>query len=179
MRKKDFWSGLVLVLSALAFLAASLRLPWRDTGYDWFGSPGFVPAILAFFLSLCGIRLMLRSYAGGAFYDSLAASSNPCACDTPEDAAESAPRSGSEREPAVPAWMRSEPLRGALTVALCGAYVFLLMGRIPYIPATFLFLAGFILIFRGAGLVRACVIGAAASVSIWFVFYKIFAVFLP
>ena len=83
MRKKDFWSGLVLVLSALAFLAASLRLPWRDTGYDLFGSPGFVPAILACFLSLCGIRLMLRSYAGGACYDSLAASSNPCACDTP------------------------------------------------------------------------------------------------
>ena len=173
MRKKDFWSGLVLVLSALAFLAGSLRLPWRDTGYDWFGSPGFVPAILAGFLSLCGIRLMLRSY------DSLAATPNPCACDAPENAAESAPRSGSEREPAVPAWMRSEPLRGALTVALCGAYVFLLRGRIPYIPATFLFLAGFILIFRGAGLVRAGVIGAAASVSIWFVFYKIFAVFLP
>ena len=175
MRKKDFWSGLVLVLSALAFLAGSLRLPWRDTGYDWFGSPGFVPAILACFLSLCGIRLMLRSYAGGAFYDSLAASSNPCVCDTLEDAAESA----GEREPAIPAWMRSEALRGALTVALCGAYVFLLMGRLPYIPATFLFLAGFILIFRGAGPLRAGVIGAAASVSIWFVFYKIFAVFLP
>lgn len=175
MRKKDLWSGLVLVLSALAFLAASLRLPWRDTGYDWFGSPGFVPAILAGFLSLGGIRLMLRSRAGGAFYDSLAATPDPCACDAPEDAAESA----GEREPAVPAWMRSEPLRGALTVALCGAYVFLLMGRLPYIPATFLFLAGFILVFRGAGLPRSGVIGAAASVSIWFVFYKIFAVFLP
>ncbi len=175
MRKKDFWSGLVLVLSALAFLAESLRLPWRDTGYDWFGSPGFVPAILACFLSLCGIRLMLRSRAEGAFYDRLAAMPNPCACDAPEGTAESA----GEREPAVPAWMRYEPLRGALTVALCGAYVFLLMGRLPYIPATFLFLAGFILIFRGAGPVRAGVIGAAASVSIWFVFYKIFAVFLP
>ena len=179
MRKKDFWSGLVLVLSALAFLAGCLRLPWRDTGYDWFGSPGFVPAILAGFLSLGGIRLMLRSRAGGGFYDSLAAMPNPCACDAPEDAAESAPRRRSDREPAVPAWMRSEPLRGALTVALCGAYVFLLMGRIPYIPATFLFLAGFILVFRGAGPVRTGVIGAAASVSIWFVFYKIFAVFLP
>ena len=178
MRKKDFWSGLVLVLSALAFLAASLRLPWRDTGYDWFGSPGFVPAILAGFLLLGGTRLMLRSRAGGAFYDSLAAMPNPCACDAPE-AQGTAPRRGSEREPALPAWMRSEPLRGALTVALCGAYVFLLMGRIPYIPATFLFLAGFILIFRGAGLPRSGVIGAAASVSIWFVFYKIFAVFLP
>ena len=132
-------------------------------------------AILAGFLSLGGIRLMLRSRAGGAFYDSLAATPDPCACDAPEDAAESA----GEREPAVPAWMRSEPLRGALTVALCGAYVFLLMGRLPYIPATFLFLAGFILVFRGAGLPRSGVIGAAASVSIWFVFYKIFAVFLP
>ena len=171
MRKKDFWSGLVLVLSALAFLAGSLRLPWRDTGYDWFGSPGFVPAILACFLSLCGIRLMLRSRAEDAFYDRLAATPNPCACDAPE--------ATGEREPSLPAWMRSEPLRGALTVALCGAYVFLLMGRIPYIPATFLFLAGFILVFRGAGPVRTGVIGAAASVSIWFVFYKIFAVFLP
>ena len=175
MRKKDFWSGLVLVLSALAFLAASLRLPWRDTGYDWFGSPGFVPAILAGFLLLGGIRLMLRSRAGGAFYDSLAATPDPCACDAPEGA----PERAGEGDPAVPAWMRPEPLRGALTVALCGAYVFLLMGRLPYIPATFLFLAGFILVFRGAGLPRSGVIGAAASVSIWFVFYKIFAVFLP
>lgn len=175
MRKKDFWSGLVLVLSALAFLVGSLRLPWRDTGYDWFGSPGFVPAILAVFLSLCGIRLMVRSHIGGEFYDRLAELSNPCACDAPEDE----PVTAGGRAPEGPAWMRSEPIRGALTVALCGAYVFLLMGRIPYIPATFLFLAGFILIFRGAGPVRTGVIGAAASVSIWFVFYKIFAVFLP
>ncbi len=175
MRKKDFWSGLVLVLSAFAFLVGSLRLPWRDTGYDWFGSPGFVPAILAVFLLICGIRLMVRSHAGGEFYDRLAALSDPCACAAPEDAQETA----GARTPEGPAWMRSEALRGALTVALCGAYVFLLMGRIPYIPATFLFLAGFILLFRGANLPRSGVIGAAASVSIWFVFYKIFAVFLP
>lgn len=169
MEKKDLTSGLVLVATGAAFFTGSLILPWEGTGYGWFGAPGFVPAILAVMLAGCGLRLIVRALKEKDFYARMAAAEDPCFY---ED-------EGEEQEEAVmPAWMEKERPRALLTVALCTAYI-LLLGKIPYMVATAAFIAGFILIFRGAGVVRSVLIGAAASVSIWFVFYKIFAVFLP
>ena len=172
MEKKDLTSGIALVLTGAAFFAGSLLLPWKDTGYDWFGAPGLVPAILAVLLALCGLRLILRSRKEPDFYARLAAGEKPLLC--PEDDEE-----GSiGEETAHPAWMHREGPRAVLTVALCCTYV-LLLGRVPYMAATAAFITGFILLFRGAGILKALFIGGTASVSIWFVFYKIFAVFLP
>ncbi|MBP6331797.1 MAG: tripartite tricarboxylate transporter TctB family protein [Aminivibrio sp.] len=171
MEKKDLTSGIVLVLTGAAFFAGSLLLPWKDTGYDWFGAPGLVPAILALLLALCGLRLILRSRKEPDFYARLAAAGNPLLCSEEEE-------DNSGGETAHPAWMQKEEPRAVLTVALCCAYV-LLLGRAPYMAATAAFITGFILLFRGAGILKALFIGGTASVSIWFVFYKIFAVFLP
>jgi len=172
MEKKDLTSGIVLVLTGAAFFAGSLLLPWKDTGYDWFGAPGLVPAILAALLVLCGLRLILRSRKEPDFYARLAAAETPLLCS--EEDEEDVSGEGT----AHPAWMHREGPRAVLTVALCCAYV-LLLGRVPYMAATAAFITGFILLFRGAGILKALFIGGAASVSIWFVFYKIFAVFLP
>ena len=171
MEKKDLTSGIALVLTGAAFFAGSLLLPWKDTGYDWFGAPGLVPAILALLLALCGLRLILRSRKEPDFYARLAAAGNPLLCSEEEE-------DNSGGETAHPAWMQKEEPRAVLTVALCCAYV-LLLGRAPYMAATAAFITGFILLFRGAGILKALFIGGTASVSIWFVFYKIFAVFLP
>lgn len=172
MEKKDLTSGIALVLTGAAFFAGSLLLPWKDTGYDWFGAPGLVPVILAVLLALCGLRLILRSRKEPDFYARLAAAENPLLC--PEEDEEDA--GGEEKN--RPAWMEREGPRAALAAALCCAYV-LLLGRVPYMAATAAFITGFILLFRGSGILKALFIGGAASVSIWFVFYKIFAVFLP
>ncbi|MBL3540638.1 tripartite tricarboxylate transporter TctB family protein [Aminivibrio sp.] len=172
MEKKDLTSGIALVLTGGAFFAGSLLLPWKDTGYNWFGAPGLVPAILALLLALCGLRLILRSRKEPDFYTRLAAAAPLLLC--PEEDEED----GSGAEKAHPAWMQREGPRAVLTVTLCCAYV-LLLGRVPYMAATAAFITGFILLFRGAGILKALFIGGAASVSIWFVFYKIFAVFLP
>ncbi|MGD9821937.1 MAG: tripartite tricarboxylate transporter TctB family protein, partial [Aminobacteriaceae bacterium] len=101
-----------------------------------------------------------------------AAGENPLLC--PEENEDN----DSGGETARPAWMEKERPRAVLTVALCCTYV-LLLGRVPYMAATAAFITGFILLFRGAGILKALFIGGTASVSIWFVFYKIFAVFLP
>ncbi len=171
MEKKDFTSGMVLLLTGTAFFAGSLFLPWKDTGYDWFGAPGLVPAILAVLLALCGLRLVIRSRKEHDFYARLTAAA-PCFCaeeDEQEQAAE---------EKGRPAWMEREAPRAVIAAGLCCAYI-LLLGRMPYMAATAAFITAFILLFRGAGVLKSLCIGGAASVSIWFVFYKIFAVFLP
>ena len=170
MEKKDLASGLVLVATGTAFFAGSLALPWKETGYDWFGAPGFVPAILAVLLAGCGLRLVVRALRERDFYDPMAEEEDPCFFEDEDEEV--------QEEDDLPPWMEKEGLRALLTAALCLVYI-LLLGRIPYMAATALFIAGFIQIFRGAGVVRSVLIGAAASVSIWFVFYKIFAVFLP
>ncbi|MEA4952243.1 MAG: tripartite tricarboxylate transporter TctB family protein [Aminivibrio sp.] len=172
MEKKDLTSGIVLVLTGAAFFAGSLLLPWKDTGYDWFGAPGLVPAILAALLVLCGLRLILRSRKEPDFYARLSAAETPLLCSDEDE------EDVSGEGTAHPAWMHREGPRAVLTVTLCCAYV-LLLGRVPYMAATAAFITGFILLFRGAGILKALFIGGAASVSIWFVFYKIFAVFLP
>ena len=77
MEKKDLTSGIALVLTGAAFFAGSLLLPWKDTGYDWFGAPGLVPAILAVLIALCGLRLVIRSRKEPDFYARLAAGENP------------------------------------------------------------------------------------------------------
>lgn len=170
MEKKDMMSGTALLLTGGAFLAASLALPWKDTGYHWFGAPGLVPGILALLLALCGVRLMVRSRSDKEFYEKLASIEDICVFDDePEEAKKEAP---------LPSWMGLEGPRAILVVVLCLVYI-LLLGRIPYMVATGGFITLFIVIFRGAGLLRSLIIGAVASVSIWFVFYKIFAVFLP
>lgn len=66
-----------------------------------------------------------------------------------------------------------------LVMGLCAAYVFLLLGRIPYWLSTTVFVSAFIFLFKGASLVKSVAIGALTSIVVIFVFYKIFVVFLP
>jgi len=176
MEKKDFISGMVLLLTGTAFFAGSLFLPWKDTGYDWFGAPGLVPAILAVLLALCGLRLIIRSRKERDFYVRLAAGA-PCFCAEEDEEEQAAGEEPAEDAPR-PAWMDREAPRAVIAAGLCCAYI-LLLGRIPYMAATAAFITAFILLFRGAGVLKSLCIGGAASVSIWFVFYRIFAVFLP
>lgn len=174
MRRKDFISGIVLFCVGAAFFVASLRLPWLDSGYNWHGAPGIVPAILAALLMLTGLRLVFRSRTNPKFYEQLEQpDEHELLCDF---SAEDEPI---KDEPAPPAYLNSEVKRALLVVLLCSIYVFGFLGKIPYLAATAIFLGAFMFIFKGAGIIKTLFIAGIASMSIWFVFYKIFAVFLP
>ncbi len=171
MRQKDYGAGILLSVVGIAFSAASFRLPWRESGYGWFGSPGLVPLILAVLLVCIGVRLMYRSRKDDAFYRKMDERTEPCFCEEDDEVPVFA-------EAARPAWMEKEYLRALLTGVLCAGYV-LSLGKVPYMLATALFISVFILVFRGGSFFYSVVIGATTSVSVWFVFFKIFAVFLP
>ncbi|HOY88658.1 MAG TPA: tripartite tricarboxylate transporter TctB family protein, partial [Bacillota bacterium] len=73
-----------------------------------------------------------------------------------------------------PAWKRI-----LITIGLAAVYIFVLMGRLPYMVSTGLYVAGFILAFKGGGIVKSLLIGAVTAVGVWLAFEKIFLVVLP
>lgn len=175
MRRQDLFSGLFLILVGGFFLRESVFvLPWKNTGYEWYGAPGFTPAILAAILIFGGAMLVWRSLKNDAFYDRWRALER-----TEQEAMRDSLGDEGGCEVNATGFLASEWKRATLTVALCAVYVFLLLGNVPYIVATAVFLATFILLFRGAGVLKTFLIAGIGSVSVWFVFYKIFAVFLP
>jgi len=80
MEKTDLTSGIALVLTGAAFFAGSLLLPWKDTGYDWFGAPGLVSAILPVLIALSGLRLVIRFRQEPHFSARRAAVASPLLC---------------------------------------------------------------------------------------------------
>jgi len=180
LRKRDIISGLGTMLIGLLFLAGSAFMPWKGSSFNWYGAPGLVPAILAGLLFLCGLGLVLRARLNNAFYEHQEAEE---AKEKAEAAALEAQTSGQSsthvQDVELPPLLRSERWRIITVVALLAAYIFVLIGRIPYIPATAVFVTAFIWIFKGGGWLKSILIGLITSVAVWFVFYRIFAVVLP
>lgn len=167
MDKADIRSGILIILVGVSFLLSSLRMPWSIYGYEWFACPGFVPSILSSILIILGAILFMREFSG-KHRNKVDADS------TPDD---KTPHS--ETLPKATHWTDNPTYRVMLVMGLCAAYVFLLLGRIPYWLSTTVFVSAFIFLFKGASLVKSVAIGALTSIVVIFVFYKIFVVFLP
>lgn len=165
----------------ILFFLGGMRMPWKMREYPWFVGPGFVPCILSTLLFLLGLILFMRTLlrkrrAGVREPGKLpAASAKPA---TVEPGRASA-RVTDQRKTSGSGRLGDPGFRLLLAMGLCALYVFLLLGRIPYWLATSLFVAGFILAFKGGGLVRSAIIGVATALAVIFVFYKVFTVFLP
>jgi hypothetical protein len=172
VRKKDFWSGSTISLVGLFFLVNSIQMPWRDVGFFWYGAPGLVPAILAGFLMMTGLILLMRAWKKGQFYQSENVSQSP----KPKVAAEIKTAANLNKFQKL---LETERNRIIAVLLISAIYIFILLGRIPYIAATAIFISGFILIFRGAGWLKSVLIALTTSLAVWLVFVKIFTVVLP
>ncbi len=180
MRKRDIISGLGTMLIGVLFLVGSAFMPWKGSTFNWYGAPGLVPAILAGLLFFCGLMLYLRALLNKGFYERQEAEEAREKAEAAALEAQTAGQSSTQvHEVDLPPFLKVERWRILTVVALLAAYVFVLIGRIPYIPATAIFVAAFIWIFKGAGLLKSALIGVITSVAVWFVFYQIFAVVLP
>lgn len=167
MEKADIRSGILIILIGVSFLLSSLRMPWSIYGYEWFACPGFVPSILAGVLMMLGIILLVRGISRKRL--------NEAGVDGSSDGKESSAQTPLK----ITHWTENPTYRIMLTIGLCSAYIFLLLGRLPYWLSTTIFVTAFIFLFKGASLVKSIAIGALTSVVVIFVFYKIFVVFLP
>jgi len=70
-------------------------------------------------------------------------------------------------------------LRGVLAMACIGVYFFIFWGRIPYVMATFIFLAGMMLLFKGGAWWKVCLISGITVAIIWYLFGVLAMIPLP
>lgn len=172
MRRADMYAGLVIIAVSAAFGIGSLAMPWLESEWGVYAAPGLVPLLLSVLLLITGLVLVLRSIMSKSFYAALERAAA-------EDAAMMGASSEDYKEKgnvskSVPEWKRI-----VLTILLVSIYIFILLGRLPYMLATGIFVAGFILAFKGGGIVKAVLTGSLTAVAVWLVFEKIFIVRLP
>ena len=164
MARADFATALVLIALGIAVVVESLRMPrFEHLNINPYTIPGLVPGVLGAVILGLGALLLVRAARAGGWH--LATGS-----------------SGS--------WLRDQSVRRLLlAVTLCLGYAAGLVGRLPFWLATFLFVAGFVVLFewpladdrnqRIRRVAFALVFGALIAAAVTLVFQKVFLVRLP
>ena len=168
MARADFVTSLVLIVFGLGVVAESWRMPrFTEFGSSIWSAPGVVPAMIGAALTVMGAALFVRSRAAAPTLDRT-------------DAGPSGADVGTIG-------------RVLLAFALCLGFAGILVGRVPFLPAAFVFILAFTLIFdlndtpearsdwrrlarRG---VLALAVAGIASFAIATIFEDIFLVRLP
>jgi len=164
MVRADLLTGLALVALGLATLVESLRMPrFEHLNINPYTVPGLVPGGLGAVILVLGALLFLRAVRAGGWH----------------------PGGGA----GAAAWSADPGVRRLLLAAgLCIGYAALLVGMLPFWLATFLFVAGFVVLFewplatsreRMRRLAFALLFGALISAAVTLVFQEIFLVRLP
>jgi Tripartite tricarboxylate transporter TctB family len=158
--KADVVTGLAFAALGIATVVESLRMPaFAELNAEPYTAPGIVPGLLGAALALLGALLALRALA--------------------------APRAAQVAEQAAAhAWPRV-----AAALALCMVYAGVLVSRVPFQLATFVFILAFILTFESwDGNLRArwlrptivaVLIAGLIAFGIGYVFQAIFLIRLP
>ena len=154
MAKADFITSIVMILASIFILVATLYFPrFREWG-GIYSNPGFTPFLLVLTLVAMNVYLLFRSLKGG----------------------------GSQVR------LTGEMVRKFFQARLVKRYFiclglfilyYLLLGRIPFIVDTALYLFLSIMIFGGNRWFKALMISLATSVAVYLVFLRIFLVPLP
>jgi MFS family permease len=164
--KVDLLTALVLLVLGIGFVVAGLTMDRLEVRrIHPLSAPGLVPGLLGLALVVCSALLALQAIRGGA----LAGRRGTALF-------------GRDAEPGA-------RLRLALVLLLCLAYALLLIGRLPYWLATWLFVSTFTILFEwrspdlAAPLWRTVlvglVLGGAVALAVSFVFQQLFLVRLP
>lgn len=153
--RADIIIGLLFAALSLVALEEALRMPRFDEVYT---APGLFPA----FLSL-GILLMSLGLAYSGWLRSKQAKA----------AAQSAPSA----EAAASAATQTKRL--FLVIGIILLYIAVLLGRLNYALATFIFLTAIMFVFKATQWYKILFISAVTSVAVAYAFGKIFFIPLP
>ena len=154
MAKADFITSIVMILASIFILVATLYFPRFPEWGGIYSNPGFTSFLLVLTLVSMNLYLLFRSLKGG----------------------------GSQVR------LTGEMVRKFFQARLVKRYFiclglfilyYLLLGRIPFIVDTALYLFLSIMIFGGNRWFMALVISLATSVAVYLVFLRIFLVPLP
>jgi putative tricarboxylic transport membrane protein len=214
VNRRDIVVALMLMVLGGAVVEESLRMPrYENLGVNPYTAPGIVPAVLGGVIIVFALVMLVRGLRAGAAGSRPGGARDASAGgDRPESAGpQDAPRRGTAgegaasddaaREPSTadqpgwdgPAQTPPDPAASArrlgATLALTLVYAVVLVGRMPFWLATFLFVFAFIATFewsRGRTLARhARRLGTAAleaglvAAAVTYVFERIFLVRLP
>jgi hypothetical protein len=165
MARADFVTGVVLLALGIGVLVESLRMPtFAHLGVNPYTVPGIVPGMLGVVIALLGGILLVRAARQGGWRLDVGG--------VARDAV---------RSPAVH--------RTLITLLLTLAYAGVLVGRVRFWLATFLFVLAFTVVFEWRGdrtagghawaLGTALVLAAAVAAVVTYVFQSVFLVRLP
>ena len=159
-RRADLVFAVLLTALALWVLAESWRMPrLAELGVHPMSAPGLTPGLIALVLAGLGLSLLWRSLRN--------APANPDVPAGPAGAGNTV-------------WHRA-----LLALVLCLVYALGLLGRLPFMWATGLFVFGFVAAFAferrrpARGLIGAALMAVAVSVSVGLLFEQLFLVRLP
>ncbi len=124
MKKADFVSSIVLIAFSISVIWMSLNMPrLEEKGINPYTAPGVVPGILGVIILFLSLIMFIRTLRHGDFLPRFTAGD-------------------------LKSFFRSEGiLRLSVALGLSLVYALVLVGHIPYILATFLFIFSFILCF--------------------------------
>lgn len=168
-RRADLWFALLLTALAIVVLVESWRMPrLAHLGVHPMSAPGLTPGLIGLVLAGLGVALLVRSLRERA-------------------AARVAAREGAPPPTTAPAGADAGPTwrRALLALALCLVYAPGLLGRLPFMVATGLFVFTFVATFsferarpwRTLGGAAAMAVAVAVGVSL--LFEQLFLVRLP
>lgn len=159
LRKLDIAFGALCVLLGTAYFLIAFFMPRQGSGS--FGgnqlatAPGLLPMVVSAVFVLMSATLVYQALRDGARI-------------TRED-----------WEKLRGLWKEDNVRRTARIVLIITVYAFGLLRNLPYILATFLYLAVFMYCFKAAPLRKICIISLVASVAIWFFFGQVALIPLP
>ena len=120
MAKADFITSLVLMVLGIGVVVESWRMPrFTDQGTSIWSAPGVTPGMVGLVLAILGLALLFRSRQAAA-----------------------AGSTEAEAAPAPSSWPQA-----IAAFVLCFGFAGILVGRVPFMLAAFLFAAAFILYF--------------------------------
>jgi hypothetical protein len=154
MAKADFITSIVMILAGLVILAVTLYFPRFPEWGGIYSNPGFTPFLMVLALVGMYLYLLVRSLKRGGNQIRVTG------------------------EMVRKFFQSTMAKRYFLCLGLFVLY-YILLGRIPFIVDTSLYLFLSILAFGGGGWLKALVISVATSFAIYLIFLRIFLVPLP
>ena len=165
MPKADFVTSIFLIAFSGAILYFSIKMPrFAERHVNPYSAPGLVPGLLGAILGILGVILLIRSITQEGHKLNL-------------------------NEKTIKGFFKDQTTIRILYSILISVAYWVLLGKIPFIVVTALYVIAFIIIFeykkdeekraRWKNILAAVIIGVVTSVSVSYTFQYLFLVNLP
>jgi hypothetical protein len=154
MAKADFITSIVVILASLCMLAVTLSFPRFPEWGGLYANPGFTPFLLLLTLIGMNLYILLRAIKRGGHEIRVTGGM-------------------------IVAFFQVTIVRRYLVCLGLFVLYYVLLGRLPFILDTSLYLFLSILVFGGGRWLMALAVSAAASYAVYLIFVRVFLVPLP